>query len=96
MSNINDKVIEYTAKLARVKLESAELGELFPQIKGILDFIGKLEEADTGDIEPTSHILPVNNVFRADEPAQSLPAEDALSGAPRRRGRCFSVPKVIE
>jgi len=96
MSEINDKIIDYTARLARVQLEGAELGELSGQIKGILDFIGKLEEADTGNIEPTSHILPVNNVFRADEPAQSLPAEDAFSGAPKKRGRCFSVPKVIE
>lgn len=96
MSEINDKIIDYTARLARVQLEGAELCELSGQIKGILDFIGKLEEADTGNIEPTSHILPVNNVFRADEPAQSLPAEDAISGAPKRRGRYFSVPKVIE
>lgn len=96
MSAVNEQIIDYVARLARVKLETEELRELSGQIKGILDFIGKLEEADTANIEPTSHILPMENVFRQDEPAQSLVSEEAVSGAPKRSGKYFSVQKIIE
>ena len=48
------------------------------------------------NIAPTSHILPVSNVLREDEPRASLPSDKALANAPSRQGNFFGVPKVIE
>ena len=47
------------------------------------------------DIEPTSHALPLTNVFRADLVAPCLTVEEALSGAPAREGQRFSVPRIL-
>ena len=93
---IDKKTVEYTANLARIQLKPKELEKLSLQLKGILDFIDKLKKADVSKVSPTSHILPVSNVLRDDEPVKSLGSEKALQNAPKRQGNFFAVPKVIE
>lgn len=88
--------IEHIASLARLYL-SEEEKELFgSQLSSILDYIGKLNELDTKDIEPTSHVLPLSNVMRDDIPRPSIPRKDALMNAPDRTNKFFRVPKIIE
>jgi aspartyl-tRNA(Asn)/glutamyl-tRNA(Gln) amidotransferase subunit C len=53
-------------------------------------------ELDVEHISPTSHILPIKNVLREDEPRESLPTYKTLENAPAREGDFFSVPKIIE
>lgn len=93
---ISKEIVEYVAHLARIELDAKELEKLSQQLKGILDFIDKLKDVDINNISPTSHILPINNVLRQDEPAASLSAEKVLENAPAKRDKFFVVPKVIE
>ena len=69
--------VEHIAKLARLSV-SEEEKELFgPQLNGILSYMEKLNELDTKDVEPTSHVLSLSNVMRDDMPGNSIPREDA-------------------
>lgn len=93
---ITKETVEYVAHLARMELQSKELEKLSQQLQHILDFIDKLKEVNVENIQPASHILPINNVLREDLPKDSLSSEKALKNAPGREGNFFSVPKVIE
>jgi len=66
------------------------------QLNDIMGFFEQLGELDTTDVEPTSHVIPMHNVFRADEVRPSLPTDDALENAPQRTGDTFRVPRVVE
>ncbi|MCK4248259.1 MAG: Asp-tRNA(Asn)/Glu-tRNA(Gln) amidotransferase subunit GatC [Candidatus Omnitrophica bacterium] len=93
---IEIKDVEYTAKLARIDL-SAEEKELFAQqLDRILEYINKLNEVDTSGVEPTTHVLPLKNVYREDKVQDSLPVDKALQNAPEKEGDFFKVPQVIE
>ena len=66
------------------------------QLGDILEYIGLLDELDTSDVPPTSHVIDVSNVFREDEVRPSLPVEKGLSNAPEKAGTAFKVPRIIE
>ena len=93
---ITKETVEYVAHLARIELNRKELEKVSQQLQDILDFIDKLKKVDIKDINPTSHILPIDNVLRQDTPGESLPIDKALSNAPQREGNFFVVPKIIE
>jgi aspartyl-tRNA(Asn)/glutamyl-tRNA(Gln) amidotransferase subunit C len=93
---IDKNTLEYVAHLARIELQPKELEKLSGQLKEIVGFIDSLSGLDTAKIDPTSHILPISNVLRADRNKGSLPAAKALQNAPQPKGNFFSVPKVIE
>jgi aspartyl-tRNA(Asn)/glutamyl-tRNA(Gln) amidotransferase subunit C len=84
------------AHLARLDLTDDELAVLGPQLDAIVGYVTQLSEAPTDGVEPLAHALPVRNVFRDDEPGESLPVEAALANAPARRGPFFRVPAVLE
>jgi aspartyl-tRNA(Asn)/glutamyl-tRNA(Gln) amidotransferase subunit C len=93
---ISREEIEHIASLARLYLSEREK-ELFGlQLSSILDYMEKLNELDTVDVEPTSHVLPLSNVMRDDIPQPSIPREDALLNAPDHTDKFFRVPKIIE
>lgn len=93
---ISSKEVEHIAMLARLKLTEEEKELFSEQLSKILDYIEKLNELDTEDVEPTSHVIPLRNVFREDRTAQSLSVDDALKNAPDRAGSFYRVPKIIE
>lgn len=66
------------------------------QLNDIMGFFEQLGELDTSGVEPTSHVIPMHNVLRADEVRPSLPVEEALDNAPQRAGDTFRVPRVVE
>lgn len=82
-------------KLARIELTTEELEHLAPQLDVILESVARVGELDTTDVPPTSHALPLTNVFRSDELHQSLSVDDALAGAPAREGDRFRVPRIL-
>jgi len=88
--------VEYVAKLARLKLSDQEKVLFTQQLDNILQYMDKLNELDTKDIPPTSHVLPLENVMREDEVRPSYPPEELLANAPDREDTFFAVPKVIE
>ena len=93
---IDKDTVKYVAHLARIRLTDKELGLLSRQLEDIVNFIDKLKQVNVDQIKPTSHILPVNNVFRKDKPVKSLNIKGALSNAPAQKEGFFIAPKVIE
>jgi len=93
---VSKETVKYMAHLARIELKPKELEKLSQQLKDILGFIDKLKKLDIKNINPTSHILPINNIFREDAPRKSLPGDKVLDNAPQKQGNFFGVPKVIE
>ncbi len=88
--------VEKVARLSRIALREDELQLFGEQLSRILDYFGQLNQLDTESVEPLSHALPVANVFRKDQPHQSLPADAALAGAPQRTESSFKVPRVLD
>lgn len=93
---ITKDTIKYAVELSRIRLNREEEEELFRQLEEITYFIDKLKEVSVSSVEPTSHILTINNVFRKDEPSESLPIEEVLRNAPQKEKNFFVVPKIIE
>ncbi len=88
--------VRHVAKLARLSLSDEEVGEYAENLNAILDYVATLEELDTEDVPPTSHVLEINNVWRKDEPAESSAAESILKNAPHRKDTFFQVPRILE
>jgi aspartyl-tRNA(Asn)/glutamyl-tRNA(Gln) amidotransferase subunit C len=89
------KEVEKIAFLARLKLSDAEKKSMTKQLNIILEYMNKLNEVDTSNVEPLSHPFNITNVYREDKRKKSLPVEKALQNAPDRSGNYFKVPKVI-
>ena len=88
--------VEQVAFLARLELTDEEKDRLTGQLNQILEYFNKLQELDTEAVEPTSHVVPVENVSREDKMRPSLPVEDVLSNAPEAQDDCFAVPRIVE
>lgn len=87
--------VAHLANLARIDLDDAELDHLAPQLAVILESIASIAEVAAADIPPTSHAIPLTNVFRDDVIRPSLTAEQSLSGAPATEQQRFSVPRIL-
>lgn len=88
--------VRWVAHLARLELSDAELATMTRQLGAILDYVEQLRQVPTDGVEPLAHPLPVENVFRADDPTPSLSAADALTNAPNRSGDFYAVPAVLD
>ena len=83
------------ARLARIELSQAELEVLAPQLDVILESVARVSEVAAQDIPPTSHALPLTNVFREDELRPCLPREQVLASAPAAEQMRFRVPRIL-
>lgn len=88
--------IDKIAELARIRLNAEEKQKLQSDLDAILGYIQKLKELKTEGIEPTSHVLNLENVFRPDEVKPSNVIEELLQHAPDHVGNFFKVPKVVD
>jgi aspartyl-tRNA(Asn)/glutamyl-tRNA(Gln) amidotransferase subunit C len=93
---ITKKEVEHVARLARLELSEQEKETLTDQLSNILTYVEQLNELDTKGVEPTSHVLDINNVMREDVPEASLPQNLALSNGPDKASGHYKVPKIIE
>lgn len=93
---ISQKEVQHIVALARLKLTDEELETYGKQLNDILLYMEKLNELDTSQVEPTSHVIPIVNVFRDDVVTPSLSSEEALANAPDRSGDFYRVPRIIE
>ena len=84
------------ARLARIELTEAELALLAPQLDVILESVARVSEVAAADIPPTSHALPLTNVFREDVVVPSLPRDQVLAGVPAVEQDRFRVPRILE
>jgi aspartyl-tRNA(Asn)/glutamyl-tRNA(Gln) amidotransferase subunit C len=92
---ISKKEVEHVAWLARLALTEEEKERFTQQLRVILEHASKIKELDTKDVPPTSHALPVKNIFREDKQSRCLASEEALSNAPQKEDNLFLVPKII-
>ena len=88
--------IDKVAELARLNLKAEEKQKLARDLGAILEYVKKLDALDTSKVEPTSHVLNMENVFRADEVKPSDAAAKALEHAPQSDGNFFKVPKIVQ
>jgi len=82
------------ANLARLKLSKTESDKLDGYLEQVIDYIDQLNQLDTSNVKPTSHVLPIRNVFREDKISGSG-NEDYLIGAPSNNKEHYEVPKII-
>jgi len=83
------------AKLAKLKFFDEELENFTPQMNEILNYMDKLNELDTENVEPLSHPVEQINVFRDDKLKKSISTDEALKNAPSKDDQYFKVPKII-
>jgi aspartyl-tRNA(Asn)/glutamyl-tRNA(Gln) amidotransferase subunit C len=84
------------ARLARIAMTDDELEHLAGQLQVIVGAVARVQEVAAADVPPTSHALPMTNVFRADEPRPALGAEAALAAAPEAEAGRFRVPRILD
>ena len=95
MSQLSRDEVAHLADLARIDLDAAELDHLAPQLNVILEAVASIREVAGDDVPPTSHPIPLTNVFREDVVVPGLTAEQALSGAPEAEDQRFRVPRIL-
>ena len=93
---ITKKSVEYVAQLARLEISENEKDMFTEQLSNILDYVDMLNELDTGKVDPTSHVVPLLNVFREDEVKESLKQDEVLNNAPEKENGYFKVPRIID
>ncbi|MGI9533785.1 MAG: Asp-tRNA(Asn)/Glu-tRNA(Gln) amidotransferase subunit GatC [Thermodesulfobacteriota bacterium] len=93
---ISKDEVKDTAELARLEFSENELELFTGQLGRILDYIEDLNELDTENIEPTSHVLEISTPLREDKVTQLISVDEALANAPETNDGFFIVPKVIE
>jgi aspartyl-tRNA(Asn)/glutamyl-tRNA(Gln) amidotransferase subunit C len=94
-ASLSREQVAHLADLARIDLSDAELDHLAPQLEVILESIASIRGVAGADVPPTSHALPMSNVFRDDVVVPGLTAEEALAGAPEAEDQRFSVPRIL-
>ena len=95
MAEITRDELAHLATLARIDLSDAELDHLAPQLSVILDSVASIQDVSDADVPPTSHALPLTNVFREDVVVPCLTPDQALSGAPAQEQQRFLVPRIL-
>lgn len=93
---VTKKDVDTIATLARLSFNDEEKEELINTLNSILEYFDKLSELDTENVEPLTHILPVQNVMREDIVMKSFDQETTLANAPKHDRGHFVIPKVID
>ena len=94
---ITREMIEHVAKLARLSFEEQELTDFISQLNQILEHVEKLNELDTTNVPPTSHMFFTKTPMREDRTRkEASPVEEILENAPKRHKNYYVVPRVIE
>ena len=89
---IDREQVLHVARLARLELSDEEVERMSEELSGILGHIETIGALDLDGVPPTSHVVPMTNALRADEPRPSLEREVALAAAPAVRDDGFEVP----
>lgn len=95
-NKINDETIEYVGILAKLELSPEEKEQAKKDMNSMLDYIDKLNELDTANVEPMSHVFSIHNVLREDQVENGDKREQILANAPEQKDSMFKVPKTVE
>ena len=92
---VSEKDVRHIGNLARIHLRDEEVAPLTKNLEDILAYVKKLENLDVANVEPTSHVLPLKNVYREDEIKPSVNRDVLLKTSVKELNGSFQVPKVI-
>jgi len=95
ISNLTKDEVKHVAKLAKLSLTPQEVKKFQKQLSEVLDYVDVLKKLDTKDIEPTSQVTGLENVFRSDEPSPSLQPEEVLKNAKEKNNGLFLVKAIL-
>ena len=87
--------IAHLARLARLAVTDEELDRFAGQLGAVLDAVAQVQRADVADVAPTTHAVPMTNVFRPDVVTPCLPRDVVLAGAPAAEDDRFRVPRIL-
>ncbi len=93
---LREEKVKELAAWARLELSPEETTRFTRQINDLLSYVEKIKEVPVEGVEPTIHILPLNNVFREDQVRPSLDKELVLANAPQQERGFFRVPRILE
>ncbi len=93
---IDEDRVKHVEELAEVSLTEEERKSMARDLGSIIDYVNKLQELDTEDVEPLRHILGVENVFREDQKGETLDHKEVFKNAPAEERNFFQVPRVID
>ena len=96
MANITIEQVKHVAHLARLALTDEEAEQLTKDLAAIIQYAEQLNELDTENVEPTTHVIDMKNVMRKDEPKEWITQEEALKNAPDHKDGLFRVPAILE
>ncbi|WP_409304040.1 Asp-tRNA(Asn)/Glu-tRNA(Gln) amidotransferase subunit GatC [Peribacillus sp. SCS-155] len=96
MSRISEEQVKHVAHLARLAVTEEEVERFTQQLDQIISFAEQLNELDTEQVEPTSHVLDMKNVMREDKAKKGLPVEEVLKNAPDSKDGQIRVPAIME
>ncbi|HEX3019593.1 MAG TPA: Asp-tRNA(Asn)/Glu-tRNA(Gln) amidotransferase subunit GatC [Chitinispirillaceae bacterium] len=92
---LNSDLVQNIANLARLKLSDEEKENFADQLGSILEYIQKLKEVDTVQVEPTNFMAPLHDPLRDDSEPASMTHEQILQNGPSVKKDHFAIPKVI-
>lgn len=95
MSEMTPETIRHLAELARIALGEEEIQRLAGELSAIVDAVEAVQRVASDDVPPTSHPIPLGNVFREDVVGDTLTTEEALRGAPDHDGSRFRVTAIL-
>jgi aspartyl-tRNA(Asn)/glutamyl-tRNA(Gln) amidotransferase subunit C len=95
MSDMTPETVRHLAELARIALSEDEISRLAGELSAIVDSVEAIAKVALEDVVPTSHPVPLGNVFRDDVVGQTLTTEQALAGAPDHDGSRFRVTAIL-
>jgi aspartyl-tRNA(Asn)/glutamyl-tRNA(Gln) amidotransferase subunit C len=96
MSEVTPDLVRHLASLARILVTEEEVNKLTGELSVIVDAVASVNKAVSGDVVPTSHPIPMSNVFREDVVLPSLTQAEALSAAPDSSEGRFKVPAILD
>ena len=94
--NITPELVDYLSELSRLRLPEEEKAAMTTELERILAYMDTLNQLDTKDVEPMSHVFPVKNVMRPDTVEPSADRAELLANAPVPDQEAFLVPKTVE
>ncbi|HDE5100455.1 TPA: Asp-tRNA(Asn)/Glu-tRNA(Gln) amidotransferase subunit GatC [Staphylococcus aureus] len=95
MTKVTSEEVEHIANLARLQISPEETEEMANTLESILDFAKQNDSADTEGVEPTYHVLDLQNVLREDKAIKGIPQELALKNAKETEDGQFKVPTIM-
>lgn len=96
MAKLSKEEVKHVAHLARLAITEEEAEKFAEQLGKITDFAEQLNELDTTGVEPTSHVFPIVNVLREDEPKQGLPVEKVMLNVKEHENGQIKVPSIMD